>query len=275
MILASDRSKLSKRHGAVSVLAYRDEGYLPEALINFLVLLGWHPEDDREIFTMKGLVMEFSLERVQKSGAIFNQQRLDWLNGFYLRNLSLENLTEKCLPFLIQSGLIKVSQESVPVQLIPIAIEEPWKEQQYEIVKTKEIVGFDYLGKIVSLYQQRLKKLSEIIEMVDFFFEEQITFPTNLLKWKEMTNEEIKGSLELLEKVLGGISPEAWTKENLESILLPEAEKIGDRGKLLWPLRVSLCGKQSSAGPFEIADVLGKDKTIKRIQQVIKIISKV
>ncbi|MBU4351088.1 glutamate--tRNA ligase [Candidatus Parcubacteria bacterium] len=286
MILAPDRSKLSKRHGAVSALTYRDEGYLPEALINFLVLLGWHPEDDREIFALKGLIKEFSLERVQKSGAIFNQQRLDWLNGFYLRNLSLENLTGKCLPFLIQSGLIKVSQESVPVQLIPVAIEVPWKEQEYKIVKTKEIINFDYLKKIVSLYQQRLKKLSEIIELVNFFFEEKIIFSIDLLKWKEMTDEEIKECLEVLEKILREVSPENWQKENLENILLPEAEKIrpkvqqadfgvkdrGDRGYLLWPLRVALSGKQFSAGPFEIADVLGKDKTIKRIQQAIKII---
>jgi len=285
MILASDRSKLSKRHGAVSTLAYRDEGYLPEALINFLVLLGWHPEDDREIFTIKGLVKEFSLERVQKSGAIFNQQRLDWLNGFYLRNLSLENLTKKCLPFLIQSGLIKVFEESIPAQLIPAAIEESWQKREYEIASTKEIVGFDYLEKIVSLYQQRLKKLSEIIELTDFFFKEKINFSVDLLKWKEMTNEEVRGSLEVLEKVLGGISPENWQKENLENILLAEAEKIrpkvqqadfgvkdrGDRGYLLWPLRVALSGKQFSAGPFEIADILGKDKTIKRIQQAIKI----
>ncbi|MDP2930090.1 MAG: glutamate--tRNA ligase, partial [bacterium] len=86
MILAPDRSKLSKRHGSVPIQYYKQEGYLAESLINFLVLLGWHPEDNREIFSLKQLEKEFSLKRVQKSGAIFNQERLDWLSGFYLRN---------------------------------------------------------------------------------------------------------------------------------------------------------------------------------------------
>ena len=272
MILASDRSKLSKRHGAVPVLEYRDEGYLPEALINFLALLGWHPEDEREIFSLKSLAKEFSLERVQKSGAVFNQQRLDWLNGFYLRNLSLENLTEKCLPFLVRSGLIKIAKEFVPAQLIPLAIEERWKEQRYEIIETQEVIEFDYLKKIISLYQERLKKLSEIAELVGFFFEEKVVFPAELLKWKGMADKETKESLEKLEKVLGKIKPDDWNKEKLENILLPEAEKTGDRGKLLWPLRVALSGKQASAGPFDIAAVLGKEKTLKRIKEAKKII---
>jgi len=273
MILASDRSKLSKRHGAVPALKYRDEGYLPEALINFLVLLGWHPGDDREIFTLKSLIKEFSLERVQKSGAIFNQQRLDWLNGFYIRNLTLESLTKKCFPYLIKNNFIRIVEESMPLQLIPAITEESWQEQKYEIVESKETVGFDYLTKIIGLYQQRLKKLSEIIELTDFFFKNSVVLSPELLRWKQMPDEEIRKSLEKLEKILEKVKPEDWQKQNLENILMPEAEKIGDRGKLLWPLRVSLSGKEFSAGPFEIADALGKEKTIKRIKEAIKVIS--
>lgn len=271
MILAPDRSKLSKRHGAMPVLEYKEEGYLPEALINFLALLGWHPEDDREIFTLKGLLKEFSLERVQKSGAIFNQQRLDWLNGFYIRNLAPESLTKKCLPYLIKNDLIKIMEKSVPLQLIPALTEESWQEQKYEVVETKEIIEFDYLTKIISLYHQRLKKLSEIIELTDFFFKENVVLSLELLRWKGMTDREVKESLEKLEGILAGIKPEDWQLGNLEAILIPEAEKMGDRGRLLWPLRSCLSGKQSSAGPFEIANVLGKDKTIERIKQAIKI----
>jgi len=272
MILAPDHSKLSKRHGAVPVLEYRDKGYLPEALINFLVLLGWHPEDDREIFTIKNLVKEFSLDRVQKSGAVFDQQRLDWLNGFYIRNFAIENLTKKCLPFLIEGNLIKIVEESIPLQLIPAVTEESWQEQKYEIIETKEIVDFSYLAKIISLYQQRLKKLSEIVDLTDFFFKELSSLSVELLRWKQMSNEEIKESLKKLKEILEKIKPEDWQKQNLENILMPEAEKMGDRGKLLWPLRVSLSGKEFSASPFDLADVLGKEKTIKRIKEALKIL---
>lgn len=270
MILAADRSKLSKRHGAVPAREYRSEGYLAEALVNFLALMGWHPDDEREVFSLNSLVKEFALERVQKSGAVFNQARLDWLNGFYLRNLSLANLTEKCLPFLIQAGLLKAVE--LTLQLMPLPTEENWQAHQYEIGETNEMVDFDYLAKIVSLYQQRLKKLSEITLLVDFFFKKELIFEPALLRWKEMTDSEIKDSLGKLEKITDKIKAEDWQKENLESVLLPEAEKIGDRGRLLWPLRVALCGKESSAGPFEIAALLGREKTIQRIQAARKMV---
>lgn len=277
MILASDRSKLSKRHGSVSAGDYRRAGYLPEAVVNFLALLGWHPHDEREIFSLKNLVKEFSLERVQKSGAVFSQPRLDWLNGFYLRNFSLESLTEKCLPYLIEAGLIKVSAESLPAQLIPVPTEEKWREQKYETEESREVVEFDYLTRIVGLYQQRLKKLSEIVELTDFFFKDKIVYSFELLRWKEMKDKEIKESLSAAEKTLEKIKTEDWQKQNLETILLAAAappKESGDRGKLLWPLRVALSGKPASASPFEIAGVLGQEKTLKRIRQARALLEK-
>lgn len=107
MILAPDRTKLSKRHGAIGISQFKKEGYLPEALINFLAFLGWNPGGEREIYSMASLIKEFSLERVQKGGAIFNIKRLDFLNSFYIRQRSLEKLTELCLPYLIEKGLIE------------------------------------------------------------------------------------------------------------------------------------------------------------------------
>jgi len=108
LILGPDKSKLSKRHGAVSLTWYKEEGYLPEAMINFLALLGWHPLDDqKEIFSLEEAIQEFSLERVQKSPAIFNLEKLDWLNGWYIRHLPLEELTKRCLPYLEKAGLIE------------------------------------------------------------------------------------------------------------------------------------------------------------------------
>lgn len=249
LILGPDRTKLSKRHGSASILDYRKAGYLPEALINFMAFLGWNPGDEREIYSLSSLVREFSLERVQKSGAVFNIKKLDFLNGFYIRQRSPEKLTELCLSYLIEAGLVE-----------------------------KEKINLELLTKIVLIYQERLKKLSEIVDLTDFFFKENLEYDKNLLKWKETSDKDIKNSLDRLEKVLSKIKTEDWNKETLENILLPESEKVGpalqqtgygvkDRGYLLWPLRVALTGKTASAGPFEIAEILGREKTLKRIKE--------
>lgn len=238
LILNPDRTKLSKRHGATSVQEYKKDGYLPEALTNFMAFLGWNPGTEKEIYSLASLSKEFSLERVQKGGAIFNIKRLDFLNGFYIRQKSIDRLTEICLPYLKEKGLIK-----------------------------EETVDLESLKKIVAIYQERLKKVSEISELTDFFYRDKLKYDKDLLRWREMSDKEIKSSLEKLEKILSKIKPENWTKENLENLLLPEAEKAGDRGKLLWPLRVALSGKKASAGPFEIAEILGKEKIIKRLKE--------
>lgn len=229
LILGPDRSKLSKRHGATSVTEYRKEGYLPEAIINFMAFLGWNPGGEKEIYSMEELIEDFSLDKVQKGGAIFNIQRLNYLNGVYIRQKSIEELAELCRLYLPKAD----------------------KED---------------LEKAVSLYQDRLKKLSEIAELTDFLFKDVLEYDKELLKWKDMTDGEMKKVLDNLNKILCDISEKEWKKENLEKILMPEAERMEDRGTLLWPLRVALTGKKASAGPFEVAEALGKKRTLKRIQ---------
>jgi len=276
LILGPDRTKLSKRHGAIAVSEYKKQGYLPEAMINFIAFLGWNPGTEREIYSMPSLIKEFSLEKVQKGGAIFNIKRLDFLNGFYIRQRSVEKLTELCLPYLIEAGFLKSHEELEKFHL---------GAPHYEISQTKELIDLVKLEKIVSIYQERLKKLSEISELTDFFFKENLEYDKNLLKWAEMSDKEIKISLDKLEKILSKIKTEDWTKENLEKLIMPEAEKfaeslgkvgpkaqqagygVKDRGYLLWPFRVALTGKEASAGPFEIAEILGREKTIKRIKE--------
>mgnify|MGYP001233167528 CR=1 FL=1 len=242
LILGSDRSKLSKRHGATAVSDYREDGYLSETIVNFMAFLGWNPGTEREIYSLRSLVKEFSLEKVQKGGAVFNIKRLDYLNGFYIRQKSIKKLAEISIPYLKKAKLIK---------------EDPDIEQ---------------LKKIISIYQERLKKLSELPDLVDFFFKDKIEYNKGLLKWKEMTDEEIKDSLDKLEELLSKIKLSNFNKENLEKILLIEAGRMGDRGKLLWPLRAALSGKESSAGPFEIAEILGKEKVLKRIKEAKELI---
>jgi len=272
LILGPDRTKLSKRHGAISIGQYRKAGYLPETLINFMAFLGWNPGTEREIYSMPSLIKEFSLERVQKGGAVFNIKRLDFLNGFYIRQRSIEKLTEFCLPHLIEAGLIEpVFKE----ERYPPAYGAPEIRQNYRILETQEEINIDYLKKIVAIYQERLKKLSEISELTDFFFRDKLEYDKDLLKWREMSDKEIKISLDKLEKIFSKIKAEDFNKENLERILMPEADNfakeikkpVADRGYLLWPLRVALTGKEASAGPFEIAEILGKEKTIKRIKE--------
>jgi nondiscriminating glutamyl-tRNA synthetase len=268
LILGPDRTKLSKRHGAIAISDYKKEGYLPEALINFMAFLGWNPGNEREIYSLASLIKEFSLERCQKSGAIFNIKRLDFLNGFYIRQKSIEKLTELCLPYLIEKGFIIPIFESKLI-LAGYGARESTEAKRFKIVETGEIVLITHLEKIVSIYQNRLRKLSEISELTDFFFKDKLDYDKDLLRWQKMTDKEIKRSLDRSEKILSKIKNEDFTKENLEKILIVEAERWGrgDRGYLLWPQRVALTGKKASASPFEIAEILGKEKTIKRIKE--------
>ena len=145
-------------------------------------------------------------------------------------------------------------------------------KQNYRILETQEEINIDYLKKIVAIYQERLKKLSEISELTDFFFRDKLEYDKDLLRWGEMSDKEITHSLDRLEKILSKIKAGDFNKDNLEKILMPEAEKMADRGYLLWPLRVALTGKEASAGPFEIAEILGREKTIKRIREAKKLI---
>ncbi len=266
LILGPDRSKMSKRHGATSVKEYLEQGYLPEALINFLAFLGWNPGTEREIFSLVSLIKEFSIEKVQKSGAVFNIKKLDYLNGFYIRQKSLDKLAELCVPYLIKQGLIEPVLKS---EQYPPAYGGTMISQDY-IINGKEKITFNQLENIISLYQERLKKISEISELADFFFKDKLDYDKDLLKWKDMADEEIKNVLDKLVDTLSEIKN--WNKENIENSLkvgLPAeaSAKAGDRGKVLWPLRAALSGKKASAGPFEIAEILGKEKTLKRLDE--------
>ena len=255
LILGPDRSKLSKRHGVVKIQDYRKEGYLPQALLNFMALLGWNPGTREEIFSLEELVHRFSLERVQKGGAVFNIERLNWINGYYIRKMPLAELAEKCIPFFKKANILKV------------------KGGRYEIKETGEIVDFNYLENAVFLFQERLKKLSEIAEISDFFFKEKLEYNPEMLIWKEMKEKDIQKTLKRCYKILEKIKENEWHGEKIKEILMEEAEKETDRGRILWPLRVALTGKKNSPPPFEIAEVLEKEKTLKRIKEAIKLLS--
>lgn len=247
LILGTDRKKLSKRHGTNSVAAFREQGYLPEAVVNLAAFLGWNPGDTREIFSLKELVEEFSMKRVQKGAAIFNPDRLDWLNGSHIRKKSAEEVADLCLPFLERAGLVRIEGDAVVS------------------VSTDERFSRGDVARMTALYQERFKRLGEAPDLMDFFFLRFPSYEPDLLFWKDAEAERTKHALEHARELLEGLSGDSWSRGRLEGLLLPEAERMGNRGYMLWPLRAALTGKRASAGPFETAEVLGKDKVIERI----------
>lgn len=254
MILGPDRSKLSKRHGATALTDYQKLGYLPQAMINFLALLGWHPVEEKEILDLDTLINEFDLKRVQKGGAIFNIQKLNWINAQYLKKLPFETVFSYFSDYFKNYGS----------QFIP-------EENLSKFTN-------DYLQKILEIELPRINKLSDIFELSDFFFKENITYPKELLSWKGESEAEIKQALEDSYSILNSIDTQEFNRINLQSKFYSfiESNPIyqNNRGKILWPLRVALSGKQASAGPFEIAEILGKKEAIKRIKEAIENIIK-
>ncbi len=260
LILASDKSKLSKRHGAVSVLDFRNKGYLPEALVNFLALIGWNPGDEREIFSMEELIKEFTLEKIQKGGAVFNTEKLDWFNKEYIRNF--------------ESQKVKKS------------IDE-WMPE-----KIKQLEGYnnEMLIKITPIILERINKWSDIGVMAeegeyDYYFEQpqylvDELFPNNFsrpnydkedkLFWtQEKRKEIIKKHIQKVVEIMQNISQEDFTAEKIKEAICDYATEEG-RGNVLWPMRYALSGRDKSPDPFLLAELLGKDESIKRIAFAIK-----
>ena len=233
LILGPDRSKLSKRHSATSIVEYREAGYLPEALVNFMALLGWNPGTEEELFSLDELVRAFDFDKVQESGAVFNIEKLDWMNGEYIRKISPPELIKLAMPFFPAEAADKDPK---------------------------------YIQRIVALEQPRLKKLSAIGEMADYFFRDP-EYLRELMRWKKMSEKEIVASLDKSIEILSKAETKEMTVESLSGIFLAEAETMGARGKLIWPLRVALPGKKSSPGPFEVMEILGKDESLKRIEK--------
>lgn len=240
MILGRDRAKLSKRHGATSVLDYRDGGYLPEAVLNFLALLGWSLDDKTELLSREELVRHFSLERIGKTPAIFDREKLTWMNGVYIRQLPLEELLERALPFW-EEGL-------------PAAVERPLDQ--------------DYLRQILPLVQDRLRNLGEITELTLFFFLKELNYEANLLLGKDMSRELAAQALEVSKERLLRLAE--WESTSLEGVLRPLAEELGMKtGPLFGLLRVACTGRTVAPPLFETMAVLGRERCLSRIDQAL------
>lgn len=255
IIMGTDRSKLSKRHGAVGITEYRRQGYLPETINNFIAFLGWNPGTDKEIYSMEELMKDFSVKKIQKGGAIFNPVRLDFLNSYYIKQKKPAELAKLCLPYFVEAGFI-IEENGI-----------------YKNKQTGEGISLQFLEKIASYQQARLKKISEIAPLSEYFFSGTLNYDKELLKWKDASADNTRRALDELKNILSKIEAGDWNRAKLENEILPLIPDFNlslgfsekDRGYLLWPLRVSLCGQKMSVGPFEMADVLGKQKTLARI----------
>lgn len=233
LILNPDKSKLSKRFTETSLLSYREEGYLPEALINFLILLGWHPKDNQEIFSLNELINIFDLSRVQKAGAVFNEDKLSWINSKYIKNYELNDLLPKIKPILLKNNLNGSD---------------------------------DFILKILKIEKDRMKTLNDIIHLADFFFKLQ-DYDSKILLWKEMPKEKAKKILETIYQLLEQLDETHFEKTMLLNKLTEIINLYGyNRGEVFWPLRVALSGKESSPDPTEIAEILGKKESLNRIE---------
>jgi len=237
MILGSDRAKLSKRHGAVSIIEYREQGYLPETMVNFLALLGWSLDDKTELLSREELVCNFSLERVSRTAAVFNPDKLNWMNGIYIRRLSVEDFAQQAIPFLERD--------------LPLEVKRP--------------LSTEYIRQIAPLIQERAKTLAEAAELAQFFFVDQLDYDSSLLIGKGMSEESAKQALETAKRKLE--SEETFDTDSLEAVLRPLAEELGLKaGQLFGVLRIAVTGRTAAPPLFQTMSVLGKVRCLERIE---------
>jgi glutamyl-tRNA synthetase len=244
-VLGKDKKKLSKRHGAPSWKELQQKGFLPEAVFNFLALLGWSYDDKTEFFTREELIRAFSLDRIGVSGGILDMVKLESMNGVYIRNLSLEEFTRRTIPYMerpeVDGGLPDSISRSLDV---------------------------DYTSRVLSLEQERLRTLGEAAHAVSFFYSDDLAFDTVLLIQKGMDVERTKAALSSAQKLLAGL--EHWEHSALETPMRELAVELGLKtGQLFGSIRVAISGRTATPPLFQMMEVLGRERTMQRIEQAI------
>ncbi len=226
--------KLSKRDGAKDILDYASEGYLPETMINFLALLGWNPGGEKEIFTTEELIEIFDIKRIGISGAQWNDEKLDWMNKEHMKRLSGDEVEKNIFSYLPENLQNK---------------------------------------KLISVIFERINKWSDVKDMLeqgefDYILNEPVYDKTKLI-FKNSTPEKTKSNLESAISALQNIDEKDFSNENIKKTLMDIADSLESRGELLHPVRFALTGRDKSPDPFLVADILGKNETILRLQKAI------
>lgn len=236
LILGEDRSRMSKRHGATSIAEYKDKGYFPEALVNFMALMGWSPKDDREKLTTAQTLKLFSLKAIAKTGAVFNIKKLDWLNSEYIKEKPLAELTDFVAGHLIKRGILKK--------------------------------GYDrqWLESVVKCFKTRFSNIDDLIEKADFLFKDTIELDPEAAK-EHLQGKGVSTRLGKLKERLRGVEP--FSPEAIEGAVRLLAEELGVKpGELIHPARVALTGRAAAPGIFEVIYLIGKNRTIKRLEKI-------
>jgi glutamyl-tRNA synthetase len=237
LLLNSDHSKLSKRQGDVAVTDYLSKGYLPEAIINFVALLGWNPGTDLEVFSHDELVEHFDLAKVNKSGAVFNVEKLDWLNSQYLRTIPQEQYLSLTHPFVQE-----LTDNSA------------------------------FIDRALLLVRDRVVKLPDVVSLTEYLFRSTLDLSTVSLTWKTQPPAEATERIEAVKETLERMSDEEignieTVELRIKSLIL---EKGWGNGDTLWPVRVALSGKERSPGPFELISTYGKERSLQRLKSAIQ-----
>jgi glutamyl-tRNA synthetase len=236
------KKKLGKRDGAKDVLDYRNEGFLPEAIINFLAFIGWNPGDDREIMSVEEITKAFEINHIQIAGGKFNEDKLIWTNKEYIKRLPQDRL----------------------------------KKEISEKLSKKYTYTDELLNKIIPIITERINTFGELEKYVvegefDYFFiaPEPVK---EMLIWKKDTDFAIpKNNLQKIFEIIKNISDSDFNESSIKTILMPKAEELG-KGSILWPLRVSLSGKDKSPDPFTLLAILGKEESLNRIEKAINLL---
>jgi glutamyl-tRNA synthetase len=238
LILGPDKKRLSKRHGATSVMEYQRLGYIPEAMVNFLALLGWSPGNDREIFSREELVAEFTLEGISGGNAVFNPEKLDWFNQQHLMRLSTDELIRRVRPLLEEAGL--------------------WRESFDDGQRA-------WLGRVLELLKPRAKKLGQLLEDTRPFLDETVVYDEAAVR-KHLSGAGARGHLDALAARLAVAQP--FEQSTLESIVREMAvQRDVKPAALIHATRVAVTGRAASPGLFEVLELMGQDRTVARLQR--------
>jgi glutamyl-tRNA synthetase len=241
LILGPDRAKLSKRHGATAVQDYREEGFLPEAVRNFIALLGWSPGDDREVLGLEEMIAAFGIEGIGRSPAVFDVEKLRWMNGVYLRALAPDRLVDLALPQLQRAGLL------------PGGITETTRA---------------YVRAVMPLEQERLRTLSDLPGLTEFFFRDDFAYePKGEQKW--LARPEAAGGLSAIRESLAALTE--WTEASVEGVVRVTAERLGvPAAQLIHPTRVAVTGRTAGPGLFATLAVLGRERVLSRLDRALR-----
>jgi len=245
LILGPDKKRLSKRHGATSVMEYQRLGYLPEAMVNFLALLGWSPGDDRELFARDDLIRAFTLEGISGGNAVFNPEKLDWFNQQHILRLPLDELARRLEPVLHESGL--------------------WTADLLDGRR-------DWFMRLLVLIRPRVKKLDQFAEEMRPFLQRDVEYDSSAVA-KHLTKAEVKDALASLADTLKGVVP--FTSAELEPALRTFADARGVKAAtLIHATRVAVTGRAVSPGLFDVLELLGPERVTARVRDAINFLPK-